>query len=143
MIAMMRVQPMEQSPLYQPAIAWQITSEGLMLHVEAPGIQAEDLDIEATEKTLTVQWTRHLRPDSVALYSEVKYGQFRRSVALPFAIECDRIESQLKHGLLTLNLPKKQKPQPVKITLGQSTLSQPEPTPLETPVSLDEDPWAA
>lgn len=140
---MMRVHPTQQTPIYQPAIAWNVTSEGLMLHVEVPGIQAEDLDIEATEKTLTVQWTRRPHPDSVALYSEVKYGQFRRSVALPFEIECDRIQSQLEQGILTLNIPKKQKPQPVKITLGTSTPSQTEPISLETPVSLEEDPWAA
>ncbi|MDJ1168033.1 Hsp20/alpha crystallin family protein [Roseofilum sp. BLCC_M154] len=140
---MMRVHPTQQTLIYQPAIAWKITSEGLMLQVEVPGIQAEDLDIEATEKTLTVQWTRRPHPGSVALYSEVKYGQFRRSVALPFEIECDRIQSQLKHGILTLNLPKKQKPQPLKITLGKSTPSQTQPTPLQTPVSLEEDPWAA
>lgn len=143
MMTMMRVHPTEQTPIYQPVIAWRINSEGLILQVEAPGVNAEDLDIEATEKTLTIQWTRRPHSDSVALYSEAKYGQFRRSVGLPFAIDGDRIQTQLKHGILTLNIPKKQKPQPVKITLGKSQLTQPEPTPLETPVSLEEDPWAA
>ncbi len=123
-------------PIHPAPIEWQITESGLILKVEVPGVSPDDLDIEATETTLKLQWHRPQVSSAVALYSELRYGEFGRFVTLPFPIDGDRIETTLKNGILTLRLPKREQPKAVPVTLVPASA-------LGSSRPVVEDPWAA
>ena len=47
------------------------------------------------------------------------YGKFERSFSLPKAVESEKIKADLKNGVLTITLPKKEeaKPRQVQVTV--------------------------
>lgn len=96
--------------------------DAIVLHSTVAGVKPEDLDIAITNDTVTVRGKRHC-PEKVDekdyYYKEVFWGAFSRSVLLPEEIEENLTEAVLKHGLLTIKLPKKRRGviQKVKVKL--------------------------
>ncbi len=92
--------------------------------VEAPiaGVKPEDLDISINNDVLTIKGerkrTREVESDEL-LYHEVHWGQFSRSIILPVDVINDRIEADLKDGILTVRLPKANKSRSIKVKLGK------------------------
>ncbi len=84
--------------------------DDLVVRVEVPGAEADDLDIDVSTHTLTVRG--EIRQDdrgSGAVYhSERRYGRFQRSVSLPVAVDPDRATAQFQQGLLELRLPRQE-----------------------------------
>lgn len=76
------------------------------------GVRPEDLDISISSDMVTIRGNRE-RQDEVQednyYYKELFWGTFVRSVILPEEIDEDGAEANLKHGLLTIRLPKKKK----------------------------------
>lgn len=85
------------------------TDEAILLHMEVPGIQPEDLDIEVTEDTVSI---RGVRPSPAKndgqkpIYSEFRYGTFSRDIALPSRVMNADVTAEYKSGILQLTLPK-------------------------------------
>lgn len=76
------------------------------------GVKPEDLDISISSDTVTIRGRREqqdeIREDHY-YYKELFWGSFSRSVILPEEIDEEAAEATLKHGLLTIRLPKKKK----------------------------------
>ncbi len=88
-----------------------VYEEGNHLVVKAtlPGIKAEDLNIEAHENILSISGQiQHEteRKEEDYFLNERRYGQFRRSVVLPYDVKVDQVEAEFEDGILTLTLPK-------------------------------------
>ena len=104
-----------------------LTEKGdeLLLTTYLPGVAADDVDIQVTRESILLsgQRKRHeLEEGHHTLYSDVRYGQFRRLIELPFAVQNDKVEASFEHGILSLVLPKveEEKHKVVKLTLGTS-----------------------
>lgn len=76
------------------------------------GVRPEDLDVSVTNDTVTIRGRRD-RGEEIDeknyYYKELFWGNFSRSVILPEEIEEDMAEANLRHGLLTLHLPKRKR----------------------------------
>jgi HSP20 family protein len=92
--------------------------DAFIVKASVPGVPAEDVEITLTDNVLTIKGemkadkeineeTYHLR--------ERHYGSFVRSVALPMAVDADKIEAVNENGVLTLTLPKSETVKPKKI----------------------------
>jgi len=90
--------------------AMNIYDEGdhILVAMQAPGVTKDDLKVELRESTLTVSGSRKLAeyPGAMGLRDEFDYGEFKRSVHLPVKVRQDTIEAVLKHGILTVQMPK-------------------------------------
>ncbi|APC92427.1 MULTISPECIES: Hsp20/alpha crystallin family protein [Francisella] len=74
------------------------------------GIEEKDIDIELDKNKLTIKAKReHLHKDKKHHVQECYYGEFQRSINLPDNIDSDKIEAKYNNGVLTLNIPKKEK----------------------------------
>ncbi len=83
--------------------------DNLMIKASLPGIKAEDLHIEVHRDVLTIsgqtqQETKRKEEDYIL--NERHYGQFKRSVVLPYNVQVDQVEAEFEDGILTLILPK-------------------------------------
>ncbi|MBT8342912.1 MAG: Hsp20/alpha crystallin family protein [Desulfatitalea sp.] len=90
------------------------------LRAELPGVKAEDLDIQATGRNLTIAGLRKLDVENAsARYHrrEREGGRFSRAFALPREIDPDRIEAKVLNGILTLKVPKAESAKPRRITI--------------------------
>ncbi|MBW4665823.1 MAG: Hsp20/alpha crystallin family protein [Chroococcus sp. CMT-3BRIN-NPC107] len=112
----------EAQATWQPAIELQDTEESVILRSLLPGIEAKDLDIRVTKEAVAISGEH--RPQQY-LRSEFRYGKFQRIVALPVAVQNDRVSAEFKDGILTLTLPKvvDGRRKVVKVNLTEATAS--------------------
>ena len=85
------------------------TAEAFHLKLEVPGMEAKDLDIQATADSISVSGERKSvsRTDAQnKKRSEFRYGAFRRVIPLPTRIQNTKVSAKYKDGILHLNLPK-------------------------------------
>jgi HSP20 family protein len=86
----------------------------LIVVVELPGIEPEELQIVATPTALLVAGER-LRPQAdgrVYQRMEIDYGPFRREIALAEEVDPDGGHASYERGLLTVVLPLAKRPAP-------------------------------
>jgi len=73
------------------------------------GTKGEDIDLSIAKDAITIkgfrQRTESIDPDNY-LHQELHWGAFSRSVILPADIDVDQAKASIKHGLLTIRLPK-------------------------------------
>ncbi|MGV7219931.1 MAG: Hsp20/alpha crystallin family protein [Nitrospinales bacterium] len=96
------------------------TPESYTLVAEVPGLKEENIDIEAKDGVLTLkghQETKEESEDKNYRVREFSERRFERSFRLGDTVDQDNIEAQLKDGLLTVTVPKREeaKPKAVKI----------------------------
>ncbi|MFW6082012.1 MAG: Hsp20/alpha crystallin family protein [Desulfosalsimonas sp.] len=94
-----------------PLINLTETKDSYILRAELPGVNAEDLDIQAAGRNITISGERKIEPDPNATYHrrERGAGSFSRALTLPGDIDRDRIEASLKDGVLTVTVAKEEK----------------------------------
>jgi len=86
--------------------------DSIVIQSTVAGVKPEDLDVSITEDTVTIRGRRERQEETKEkdyYYKELFWGTFSRSVILPEEIDDDLAEANLKHGLLTLILPKKKR----------------------------------
>ncbi|HEY9865585.1 MAG TPA: Hsp20/alpha crystallin family protein [Candidatus Obscuribacterales bacterium] len=99
------------------------TSEAIILKLEVPGMNPEDLDVQVSLDGVAItgerKSTNHTEEKGVSR-SEFRYGKFRRIIPLPTRIQNTQVQADYKDGILSLTLPKaeEEKNKVVKITLG-------------------------
>lgn len=113
-----------RSETWSPAIELQDSPENLILRVQLPGINRNDLDIQVTREAVLIAGERRYEKgheDRGYFRSEFYYGKFRRVVELPLPVRHDQVKADFSHGILTLILPKleKERDRIVKINLGE------------------------
>jgi HSP20 family protein len=115
----------DKDNFWQPAMELIDDRDNLILRIPLAGVSKEDIEIEASRKSVSISGDRH-RPNSESsryLYSELSYGKFKRQVNLPVAIVNTEVKANYEAGILTLVLPKVEeaKHKVVKVNLVEST----------------------
>ncbi|WP_157041657.1 Hsp20/alpha crystallin family protein [Nitriliruptor alkaliphilus] len=108
---------------FAPAIDVEETEDGYTLHVELPGVPADDVDVSLEENVLTVSGERRFydeRDERSFRRIERHVGRFHRSVRLPDRVQGDGVTATAKDGVLTIVVPKadEAKPRRIPVTAG-------------------------
>lgn len=109
-----------EASMFTPAFEVAETKSAYVFKADLPGVKEEDVDISHIGNRLTISGSREAeREDKADTYYayERSYGNFTRSFTLPEGIDVDHIRAELKHGVLTLLVPKTPQAQPKKISL--------------------------
>jgi HSP20 family protein len=93
---------------------------GIAVVAELPGVEKDDLEIEAHRDTLTLPGTRRPAAERKDAYHrrERRSGSFTRSIHLPYRIDPGRIEAHLENGVLRLSLARPEEDKPRRIIVG-------------------------
>lgn len=73
------------------------------------GVKDADLEIHITNESVTVKGKRERKEeikDKNYLYQECFWGNFSRSIILPFEVDAESSTAVLKNGILTIRMPK-------------------------------------
>jgi HSP20 family molecular chaperone IbpA len=96
--------------------------DGITVQAEMPGVSKDHLNIQANRNNLIIEGEAviDLPAGMEALYADVQATKYRRSFLLSGELETDRIEANLKDGLLTLRIPKRAeyKPRRIEVRTG-------------------------
>ncbi len=96
------------------------TEDAFILEADLPGFTKDDIDIGFVENRLMLRGERRPTPDvkeEQYRRRERAYGRFERIFLLPALIDRDHVTAQLRHGLLTLRLPKREEAMPKRIPI--------------------------
>lgn len=103
-----------------PALNVWTNEDGLNITAEVPGVHPEDIDISVVGDTLTLSGER--RPDELkegARYhrQERGYGNFTRSLQLPYMVDIRKVNATFRNGILNIELPRAEQDKPRKISV--------------------------
>lgn len=94
-------------------------STGITLRADLPGVPKDKLSLQVEADTLTIEAEVGLpTPEGMeASYAEVSVPRFRRAFTLSKELDAGKVSAELKHGVLTLRIPKAAHAQPRKIRI--------------------------
>ncbi|MCE5267600.1 MAG: Hsp20/alpha crystallin family protein [Planctomycetaceae bacterium] len=103
----------------QPAVNVWERDDVVMVEMEVPGVKSDQLDLSVAGAELSV---RIERPDTVeegTAYHrrERPVGPLTRVIHLPVEVDSNRVEAQLRDGVLTITLPKAESAKARKINV--------------------------
>ncbi|MCU0709627.1 MAG: Hsp20/alpha crystallin family protein [Pirellula sp.] len=84
-------------------------NEGYSLFLDLPGVESEGLKVELLEDKLHLVASRKGNPSNdgtIVHRGERVQGKFARTIRLPKQVDTERIEAELKLGVLHIRLPK-------------------------------------
>lgn len=96
------------------------TTDGLVVKADLPGVAKEGLDVRVENGLLTIRGkAAHVAPGD-PVYREYELLNFYRQFELNERVDQNKISAELKHGVLTLQLPKAEEAKPRKIEVRVS-----------------------
>lgn len=110
----------EESVEEFPAINLWVNEDGGIVTAELPGLESKDIDISLVGRTLTIKGARkeeEIGDEDSYLKRERWYGNFKRTIELPFNIESEKVSAKFNNGILTINLPRSEEEKPKKIEI--------------------------
>jgi len=104
-----------------PDIDVKETADSYVFKADMPGVEEKDIEVSLTGNRLTVSGTRNeeKREENDTYYAcERSCGCFTRSITLPQDVSDVGARADLKHGVLTITIPKRPEVQSKKIPIG-------------------------
>lgn len=103
---------------YPPVNVFQ-QGEDLVAIVELPGVNKEDLNIQAKENTIRIAGRKAIDyPQEVSLHRRERLsGVFDRTLVVPMQIDPDGIKAEYNDGLLALFIPRAEQDKPRTIAI--------------------------
>jgi HSP20 family protein len=88
--------------------------DDLVAIVELPGVNKEDLNIQAKENTIRIAGRKAIDyPENVSLHRRERLsGMFDRTLVVPMQIDPDGIKAEYNDGLLALFIPRAERDKP-------------------------------
>ena len=98
------------------------------VHIDLPGVKAENLDITVERNVLTVAAERDWQPqeNDQPYFGERYRGSFRRQIQLGDGLDLEHLEADLHDGVLTIRIPVAETAKPRKVEIGQNRHTSPE-----------------
>ncbi len=94
------------------------TKDNVIIKSTIAGVRPEDIDITVANDMVTIKGSRR-KEETVSeddyFYQECYWGNFARSVIIPVDIDSEKIEADLKAGILTIIIPKAAKAKTKKV----------------------------
>jgi HSP20 family protein len=98
---------------FVPPVEMAVEGADVVITMEAPGVDKDDIDIEVAEGRLTISGERRDRWEETRgkiLVREMRYGSFRRTFQLPEGVTHEQIEADMDKGLLRIRIRNVTKP---------------------------------
>ncbi len=87
----------------------------LLVRADLPGLSKDDIKVELTDDTLTIQGERKEEKKDERegySYSECSYGRFYRAIPLPEGADATKVTAEFHNGVLEVSIPLPSPPEP-------------------------------
>jgi len=103
---------------WTPLVDVEETDDAWLIEVDLPGVQREDIQVEANDRELTISGEiRERERTGVLRHRTRRTGAFSYRTSLPAGVDVDRVEAKFNNGVLTVRVPRPEhaKPRQIKI----------------------------
>lgn len=101
--------PWEPKNAWSPKVDIWEDKDKMVVEAELPGVDKKDIDVNISDGLLTIRAVTEKKQESKEknyFRSERSYGEFVRSIRLPYEIDSKNIKATFKNGVLEVQLPK-------------------------------------
>ncbi len=91
------------------------TGDGLVVMADLPGVAKEGVDVRVENGVLTLYGRSGVATPGEPIYREFELVNFYRQFELSDKVDQAKISAELKHGVLTLHLPKAEEAKPRRV----------------------------
>lgn len=102
------------SEAFQPSLNIASDQTRYLVTVEAPGMSDADLSLELKGDALIIRGEKHEERENKDQHFyriERRYGSFQRTLSLPDDCDRDAIKAEMKNGLLSIQIPRRELPE--------------------------------
>lgn len=95
-------------------------NDGLIVVADLPGVNKDGADVRVDNGLLTIQGKVQSPASGEPLFSEFNLMNYYRQFRLNEEVDQDKIKADMKHGVLTIQLPKMESAKPKRIAVKVS-----------------------
>jgi HSP20 family protein len=105
---------------WAPSVDVYETEKEIVFDCELPGFEKDQVNLSVEGGRLTISGERKAEEAKGRNYHSAErwYGSFQRTFLLPTSVETEKIAANLKNGILTVTLPKKEEVRPRQIPVS-------------------------
>ena len=115
-----------QGNTWAPAVDVAEETGKIVVKVEVPGMNENDLKVSFENGVLTVSGERQFERKDDRNYHRIEraYGTFTRTFTLPRSVDATQIVADYRNGVLEISIPKKEeaKPKQIAINVNQKSI---------------------
>jgi HSP20 family protein len=108
--------------LWTPPVDIEETEDAWVIEAEVPGVRREDVHVDVQDNELAITGEIKERERTGILRRRTrKTGEFEFRVTLPGQVDAERIDANLRDGVLTVRIPKPEQARPrrIDVTSGE------------------------
>ena len=97
-----------------PASDASTDEDAYRITLELPGVSEDDIELTLEDSNLTITGEKRTEREEKGdtwFFSERQFGSFRRSFRLPGDADLEKVEADLKDGVLTITVPRRIEPE--------------------------------
>jgi HSP20 family molecular chaperone IbpA len=104
-------------PSVVPLVDIYENDEEILLRTDMPGVEKKDISINIDNGKLSLGGIRKFESKGSAQWEEFGNVEYQRTFSVPQTIDPDKIEAELKNGVLSLHLPKSEAAKPRQVEI--------------------------
>jgi HSP20 family protein len=106
---------------FAPTVDMVENPDDVQITCDLPGVDKNDIDISISDSVLTIKGEKKgqdEKKDSRVYRKENWYGSFQRTITLPGTVDQNKVDAEMKNGVLTITLPKKEEAKQKQISVN-------------------------
>ncbi len=107
-------------PVTAPVVDIYENDEEILLHADMPGVEKDKLTVHIDNGTLDITGLRGMKRNGAPDWEEFGDIEYRRTFSVPQTIDIEKIDAELKNGVLELHLPKSEAAKPRLIEIKKA-----------------------
>ncbi len=104
-------------PAVAPLVDIYENDDEILLHADMPGVKKDDIAVNIDNGKLSLSGLRKIEAAGAAQWEEFGDVEYKRTFSVPQAIDINKINAELKDGVLRLHLPKSEAAKPRQIEI--------------------------
>jgi HSP20 family molecular chaperone IbpA len=100
-----------------PAVDIYENEDEILIYADMPGVVKDDISVDIDNGTLSISGVRKLSVTGSVTYEEFSDVEYVRNFSVPQTIDVEKVEAEVKNGVLRLHLPKSEAAKPRQIEI--------------------------
>jgi HSP20 family protein len=104
-----------------PAVDLMENENEIVMVCDLPGIKKDDLDLSISRNVITIKGEKKnevKKEGQKTFRNETWNGTFQRTISLPETVDPDKVEANMKDGVLTVKVAKREEVKPRQISVN-------------------------
>ncbi len=106
-------------PTVVPLVDIYENEDEILLHVDMPGVDRKDIKVNIDNGKLSLVGVRTIQTSGAVQWEDFGDVEYQRIFSVPQSIDVNKVNAEMKEGVLSLHLPKSEaaKPRQIEITM--------------------------